>query len=1676
MSLTSALSHAAPTINTSPSSATPALGSTASLAASVTAEPSATYVWSRDGTTIINGGRYSGATTATLSISGANAADNGSYTLNVTDGTGTSATTPASITVTQTASSLDPAYNGAGAQGNNSAVYTNSVLHLPDGRTLLAVKNQFNGVTGTAISNLVVMSATGAVSHPGLTTPGTGGSFVGGSNGGDVVCIFRMGDGKILLGGDFTTHRTDAIVNTARNRVARLNADLTLDATFVATGPSASPSVIFADSYGRIYVGGTFNTYDSSTDYRNLVRLNTDGTLDTSFKPLINGGVTSVVLQKDGKFIVSGPFNSYSAFPSINAPGLIRFLADGTLDTSFVPVFPAGYATQTSLSIDASDNLYVGRSGATGTIFKLLPSGSLVSEFTAPSLAGQINTTLALPNGKVAICGFFSTPTSRFMVLNADGSQDTGFNVGTGLTATLSAQEEYRLSSDPLGRIWITGRPFNQYNGAAANRLAVLQGSGAASLLFTSQPGGRIANQGTTVSFTSAASGNNGFTYQWQKNGSPLSNGGNVSGATTDTLTLSNIQATDEAAYTVVVSSPGATSVTSRAASLDVLGVPEITQDPTAQTVDFGGSVILTGAAAGATLLTYRWYYGTTPLTNGTGVAGATTDTLILTNIDFNDAGQYSLKASNGLGDDTSAAVTLTVQKRPGGIAASANPLPMFNGEVHAIALLPDGSYVVGGGFDTVSMNGGLNFNSRSSLMRVLANGTLDTSFPTAAGAVHAVEVDSAGKIFIGGGFSSVTANSVQTNRVRVARLIASGASYVLDSAFDTSTAGPNQNVFAIAPVGDGSAFIGGDFTEVGSTTTGVNKMARLNANGTVNTAFVSGANNTVHKLWRRTDGSLYVAGLSHRWSVAEFAPRGVILVSATGARNAAFVPPGTGTSYFPGGHALLQLADGSLLAGLNWAGGNPYAVRMNGSTGALATFNSTHGTIVTALAQQSDGKLLIGGSFGYFTRNSATDGTVDTTMNIGTGFLGAFTTPKINAIKVDSNGRIFVVGNFTHYDGNTRNRFVILNGGDLDSRTTPKPGQTITFADIADRAFVPASTTANTVTITLPTSSSKLAVSLAVSSGPATLAGNKLTFTGAGSVVLTASQAGNDNFGAATVSQTIEISKAAQTLTFAALIDRPTGTAPFLLGAAASSGLPVSYQVLNGPATVNGNVLALTGATGVVSLRASQPGNADFTAAVDVDQSFDVFTGTAAKLPQTIVFNPLPPRSGSEGPTLTINASTTSGLPLTFTFTGPVTSIIGNTVTLNGATGTVAITAKQAGNANFLPAVDVKQSFAVTAPAAGITLTNLIQTYTGTPRAIGTVGGTGTPVISYTIGGVKGTTPPTNAGSYPVEAVIGTGVAAVKKTGSLVINKAPLIIAADDKRKFTGQDNPALSFAYSGFLGSDNAVNALTKAPTVATTATKTSPGGNYPITPVGGTSTNYAFVYVKGNMKVETFAGQYEALLIVEGSLAPTAKLEITVVATGLTYTGKLTTAKEATPVALAGTLPPPNYVDETLTFTEAFTRGTGGAAVTYNITFTTPLDGDFTTNVTRATGTPPGPAAPLGGTTEGKKLLLLSGTPPVEYAGAHTVIMGVPVPLAASALPLPAGSGYATAVIDTKGKMTFAGALPDGTKFTTSMLPDNEAGYRLYLQPYAARLDSYFGGWLPLSEHPDLSPRRY
>ena len=227
---------------------------------------------------------------------------------------------------------------------------------------------------------------------------------------------------------------------------------------------------------------------------------------------------------------------------------------------------------------------------------------------------------------------------------------------------------------------------------------------------------------------------------------------------------------------------------------------------------------------------------------------------------------------------------------------------------------------------------------------------------------------------------------------------------------------------------------------------------------------------------------------------------------------------------------------------------------------------------------------------------------------------------------------------------------------------------------------------------ISLPAASSRLPVTVTVKSGPATISGDNITITGAGTVVLAANQGGNTNYNAAQeVTTSFTINKASQNITFSGISNMTYGAAPFSFSfPTASSGLPVTVTVKSGPATISGDVVTLTGA-GTVVLAADQAGNGNYTAAQEVTTSFGV-----SKAAQTIASFP-----GIANKTLgvapfSISAPTaSSGLKVTVTVKSGPATISGNTVTLTG-TGTVVLAADQAGNANYNAAQEVTTNFTV--------------------------------------------------------------------------------------------------------------------------------------------------------------------------------------------------------------------------------------------------------------------------------------------------------------------------------------------------------------------------------------------
>ncbi len=285
------------------------------------------------------------------------------------------------------------------------------------------------------------------------------------------------------------------------------------------------------------------------------------------------------------------------------------------------------------------------------------------------------------------------------------------------------------------------------------------------------------------------------------------------------------------------------------------------------------------------------------------------------------------------------------------------------------------------------------------------------------------------------------------------------------------------------------------------------------------------------------------------------------------------------------------------------------------------------------------------------------------------------------SGLALDSAGNIYIADTMNH-----RIRVVGVN-----------QAQTITFSN-------PGILTYGVAPITLTaTASSGLAVSYTVTSGPATVSGSTLTIMGAGNVTVQANQTGNSNYAPAPpVSVNFTVTQAAQTITFPNPGTMTYGVAPITLTGTASSGLAVSYTVSSGPATVSGSTLTITGA-GTVTVQANQTGDPDYYAATPVNVSFTV-TAEA----QAITF-PNPGTTYGVAP-ITLNATASSGLAVSYTvISGPAT-VSGSTLTITGA-GTVTVKAMQAGNSNYAAAPPVSASFTVTVQPAPATIFSLTPT-----------------------------------------------------------------------------------------------------------------------------------------------------------------------------------------------------------------------------------------------------------------------------------------------------------------------------------------------------------------------------
>jgi len=163
---------------------------------------------------------------------------------------------------------------------------------------------------------------------------------------------------------------------------------------------------------------------------------------------------------------------------------------------------------------------------------------------------------------------------------------------------------------------------------------------------FTTQPASQVVPLGTTAAFTVTTTSATPVTYQWQKDGVP------IDGATTTALVIPTVQTANLGNYTVVATN-AAGSTTSAVAALSPLQPPVFSTQPLGQSVDPGATVTLSAAVTGTSPTTYQWRK------DGVALPGATSPTLVLSNVQAATLGTYSVVASNLAGGTTSNGATL---------------------------------------------------------------------------------------------------------------------------------------------------------------------------------------------------------------------------------------------------------------------------------------------------------------------------------------------------------------------------------------------------------------------------------------------------------------------------------------------------------------------------------------------------------------------------------------------------------------------------------------------------------------------------------------------------------------------------------------------------------------------------------------------------------------------------------------------------------------------------------------------------------------------------------------------------------------------------------------------------------------------------------------------------------
>jgi uncharacterized delta-60 repeat protein len=616
------------------------------------------------------------------------------------------------------------------------------IVRLPDGRFLIA-----GGSTG-GIRRLNI----DGTMDPTFRGPNSIGRFQA-----NYISDFAvLPSGHIIIVGKFND-----VDGVQRASIARLLPSGALDPYWVPAQPPSNSTIntmaLLPD--GKILIGGSFTTFGGQP-HRAIARLNADGSLDASLGDIIPntvpaGVVNAFAVQPDGRVWVGGSFYALSG-----RNYLIRLNVDGTVDTTFPDIGIAPSSSNqsgiTSLRYTADGRLWI---ASTFSTFDGFQGGQLIRIFTDqnnPPLpyvavntrpnAGESLNFNAVVDG--AVTGY------EWRREGNAGALGTAATLNLANITTANSGAYYLIVNSALGRS--TSAPVNvRVRGAV-----VLDVSPAPTV-------GAISN---SVSFSALAFGREPITYQWR------SNGVDIAGQTSRQLTLTNVQLSYSADYSVRAAGADGSSIVSDDAFLTVIPRPGSVVTNFVPRVlppigNFSYSINAVEFASEGRVVIGGFF---TTVTNGfnTMLARLNSDGTVDPTFSFNPAGLSEMVAFKVQADGRIVYVARNTQGAGEYIIRRLNADGTPDASFAGTNLNPGYGLTLGIDGDVYAWG--------NTLTRLDSNGVVDAGFGTRAqsnGSVQSASVDPAGRIYLTGSFTTIGGQP----RAQVARLLPDGS---LDSTF----------------------------------------------------------------------------------------------------------------------------------------------------------------------------------------------------------------------------------------------------------------------------------------------------------------------------------------------------------------------------------------------------------------------------------------------------------------------------------------------------------------------------------------------------------------------------------------------------------------------------------------------------------------------------------------------------------------------------------------------------------------------------------------------------------------------------------------------------------------------------------------------------------------------------